>query len=339
MRTFEDLKIQVKRYLTSNTNLVNVVPGQSIDTASLLANIDEAILIAANSARREAEMKHDFGVSIMAGYVSVLGATEVDLDSIDVAGDGSDLRSFKTLREVFVVTDVGTMYPIKIMSSSTKSIQLFKQQDLSTHRYQEGYTAIVSGRKLSIYNLPPTQTLKLKVVGSVWLKDFISSTNYILQLSGELVPDITGLVFPSILVGGAASWHNGLVGTRVCVINAMTISGSRRWYINLPPFDGVYQANVDSSADTPIGLTGWTVTQGSGQPIITQAVQTYDWFLDKGFNYLQWAIICDLNFMLLKFVPRQEGTIAPPNQVRDAAFDSLVVMDSYATEGSIYHDL
>ena len=43
-------------------------------------------------------------------------------------------------------------------------------------------------------------------------------------------------------------------------------SGS--WHIEMPIGGGDYAASKVSTAATPVGLTGWTITEGAGQPVI-----------------------------------------------------------------------
>jgi len=62
-----------------------------------------------------------------------------------------------------------------------------------------------------------------------------------------------------------------------------------------------------------------------------------DWMLEHGFEFMMWQCIIELNHMLQKFVPRQEGALAPPVRSRDEALDKMIVNDSYTLD--IYHDL
>ncbi len=238
MRTLGQLKAQVKRYLTSNTNLVNVVPGQSADREALDANIDFAIVEAANNARRFAEQRHDFQVSLMTGTAVVSSSVDCDLEAVTV---GQRTYAFKTLQSVALDNLDGTYSPVRVVSRQLQVAQLHRQQDLDTARYQEGYQAVVQGRKLTLSPLG-SESVNIAVTGYVWLDDY---------------------------------------------------------------------ENEDST----------------------------DWILTRGFEYMQWATICELNHMLLKYVPRQEGTMAPPERNREIALENLIVCDSFALEGGILHDL
>lgn len=61
-----------------------------------------------------------------------------------------------------------------------------------------------------------------------------------------------------------------------------------------------------------------------------------DWFLEQGDNYLQWAIIDDLNYIFQTFVPRQEGNVIPsPKDKRDEAWRDLLLWDGYMVDSHV----
>ena len=62
-----------------------------------------------------------------------------------------------------------------------------------------------------------------------------------------------------------------------------------------------------------------------------------DWFLKHGYAYMQWAAIVETNHLLQTFVPRQEGSLSPPEQMREREFAALREHDCYASDGGIYH--
>lgn len=65
--------------------------------------------------------------------------------------------------------------------------------------------------------------------------------------------------------------------------------------------------------------------------------ETTDWLINNGFDFLQWQSIIEMNHIVKIFVPRQEGSLAPPERLRDAAWESLLVCDSVGIEGGIWH--
>jgi hypothetical protein len=61
-----------------------------------------------------------------------------------------------------------------------------------------------------------------------------------------------------------------------------------------------------------------------------------DWFLEEGDNYLQWAIIDDLNYIFQTFVPRQEGNVIPsPKDKRDEAWRDMLLWDGYMVDSHV----
>lgn len=67
--------------------------------------------------------------------------------------------------------------------------------------------------------------------------------------------------------------------------------------------------------------------------------ETYpvDFFLSHGSRYMQWAIICEMNYIFQRFVPRQEGVLAPPEKARDEAWRDLVQWDTYIVDPNSTH--
>lgn len=57
-----------------------------------------------------------------------------------------------------------------------------------------------------------------------------------------------------------------------------------------------------------------------------------DWFTEHGAEYLQWSSIVELNHRVQVFIPQQEGNIAPPNRMMDAALAALVAYDNFQLE-------
>lgn len=57
-----------------------------------------------------------------------------------------------------------------------------------------------------------------------------------------------------------------------------------------------------------------------------------DWMTDRGYSYLMWAAICELNKLTKTFVFRQEGFLSPPEKERDAALAALIAWDESRSE-------
>lgn len=54
-----------------------------------------------------------------------------------------------------------------------------------------------------------------------------------------------------------------------------------------------------------------------------------DFFLSHGHQYMQWGCICEMNYLLQKFVQRQEGVLSPPEQKKAEAWKNFLVWDSF----------
>lgn len=60
-----------------------------------------------------------------------------------------------------------------------------------------------------------------------------------------------------------------------------------------------------------------------------------DFFIEHGFQYMQWAIVCELNHVFQRFVPRQEGVLSPPEQKAEAAWRDLLLWDTYMVDSNV----
>lgn len=64
-----------------------------------------------------------------------------------------------------------------------------------------------------------------------------------------------------------------------------------------------------------------------------------DFLLKHGFDFMQWQTILEVNHLTNTFVERQEGSLAPPEKMRDMAWGALVKWDEYRYDGNVQHDL
>ena len=64
-----------------------------------------------------------------------------------------------------------------------------------------------------------------------------------------------------------------------------------------------------------------------------------DFFTEHGSDFLLWKALCECNYRLEVYVPRQEGTLTPPTELRDQAWDSLLKYDAWLHEEGREHRL
>lgn len=60
---------------------------------------------------------------------------------------------------------------------------------------------------------------------------------------------------------------------------------------------------------------------------------TTDWLIQNGFDFMMWQSVLEVNHIVNVFVPRQEGSLSPPEKLRDEAWSGLVIVDSDITGG------
>ena len=98
----------------------------------------------------------------------------------------------------------------------------------------------------------------------------------------------------------------------------------------------LYPGFTEAASDTAVDLTiegfAWLPEYAEVDPA---ASEPEDFIVAHGYAFLQWAIICELNQIFQKFVPRQEGGLPPPEKQRDAAWQRLLVWDSYQVDANI----
>lgn len=59
-----------------------------------------------------------------------------------------------------------------------------------------------------------------------------------------------------------------------------------------------------------------------------------DYFVEYGATYMQYSIICELNYLFQTFVPREVGNLAPPEKAKEEAWRNLIVWDTYQIDSN-----
>lgn len=82
---------------------------------------------------------------------------------------------------------------------------------------------------------------------------------------------------------------------------------------------------------------GWLKDYTQAQ-VTNPDATSQDFLLEFGFEYLQWTIIIELNYIFKSFVPRQEGNLSSPENMQTQAWKDLLVWDAYLVEPQITRD-
>lgn len=98
----------------------------------------------------------------------------------------------------------------------------------------------------------------------------------------------------------------------------------------------IYPGFTVGATDTTVTVTleghGWMkdYTTVNAAPTVPE-----DFIVEHGFDFMKWGIICELNPIFQKFVPRQEGGLPEPEKKRDDAWQRLLLWDSYRIDANV----
>lgn len=343
--TIADLSNAVKRFLTSNTNLVVPVPGQAQNGDNLMAVIDDGIMTAANNARVHAEKLHDFAANDRKGRTVLTCGSPVNLDRVPIK------RFFSGSSSTTIAAD-GV---VRIDSSLTDWPELVLEPT------ETGEPVDVSG--LIAVSFGGTVNSPLLVDTEYSVIDVVVNDDSTTTLTLGITPGVELSVTNSTVI-----FHTGSIKRFKTIRSAWIASGLTAYPIKVQqeqakmirlmmdqkmnivdryPIDGDVCVNndIEFTIDGRFGVVSPTspsrevVVSGNiwMEPYVS--VTQTDFLLQNGFEFMMWQTIIEMNHLLLKFVSRQEGTISPPTTARDASWEALVLWDSHSVAGNIYYDL
>lgn len=344
-RTIGDLNKAVKRFLTSNTNLVNLVPGQAQNADALMAEIDAGIMEASNNARLHAEKMHDFSANEALGKAVLTFGAPVNLDRVPIKRfySGTASETVVTGNVVGIESSLRDFPELTLNASEMGSRDVSKVQTVcfggNVHSPLVGNTeyTVVSTRT----NSDLTTTMVLGIAPGIELD--VSGSSVIFN-TGEIKRFKT--IKSAWLISGATMRPIKVQRLQTKMIE-LTKNGERsdsNWYPRygkVGPFVMDYELTINGRFGHITPVTDSVTIGINGNVWMNQYTHESDtdFLLDNGFDFMMWQCIIEMNFILLKYVARQEGTLSPPTQARDAAWDALVLWDSHSTDGNIYHDL
>lgn len=323
----------------------------------LTQNSVDLFLVAANNARRNAELRHNFEYCRVLANLDIVVPSGGSLGNASVS-ESSGYGTFAGIREVVAVTresSAGYQLPVDFTRAdmALERERTIIEQDSDcwpVNRYPSdadllrrgGYGGVVQrGSRLFIYPAPndSTNTVAVVLQGYGWLADYTAANlqSNTLSIVGTLNPDITS---PSYEDLGAAGDITGaeIYGKQVepgYYLVYFDSAGADGWYIKSVPPSADYWKLTTTNSDDPTG--NYTPNgAATGTAVISLiANPTTDFFLLYGASYLQWEIIIELNYFFKSFVPRQEGNLASPEKQRDAAWNAFLEWDSYLVDSNV----
>ncbi len=299
---------------------------------------NDFIITALNTARKKAELQHDFINHQAQAWVSV--------DPVNGA-----LMSTAQL----VLNDVNTDTAVRVKAVDTAYIQDGQQQsqnwwpiwvdpkkllaikskernyryrgypsqygsyaDDPLSKYPGDYRGAVPSRPFRGYFLgeklfmdpPPSAATICRMDCQLWSEDYVPNQ---VRVFGSAL-DSTAV---SISSDFPANFEVGAILLGQSVVDITTTLGT---IVTLSDFP-----------DRAISIA--TIVDFSNFGSTVNAGENYsDWFVEQGFEYLLWSAVVDCNMFARQFVPRETGYLSPPEKMRDEAFQRLVDWDNFQWE-------
>jgi hypothetical protein len=343
--TIADLSNAVKRFLMSNTNIAYLVPGQSQSGQTLEASIDDAILSAANNARTHAEKLHDFAANDKKGSAVLTFGSPINLDRVPTKRFFSGTAS-STIAAVGVVGIESSLtdWPEITFAALGEGIALDVTNVISVNFGGTVNSPLLPGTEYAVIsartNSDYTTTLTLGITPGVLLN--VTNTTVIFN-TGAIERFKT--IRSAWILSGLTAYPIKVQQEQAKMIRLMKDQGMS--IMNRYPSDVICGERADTELTvngrfgtvSPTSISVHLALSGNVWMPAYTSENDSDFLLDNGFEFMMWQTVIELNYLLLKFVSRQEGTISPPTAARDAAWEALVLWDSHSVAGNIYYDL
>jgi len=334
-------------------NLANLKPvitallGQGSSTSNLTIGSTDMFLVAANNARRNAELLHNFELTRVEGTLSIDGSTGASLDDVVFENTNPVATVTGTLSPdaTGTYTQQGTYqgYPLYgriqeffLRYSNTNGRWVLSDtsdgwDDSTNHWIKTSDLTNPVGTYTA--NGTNTGTATIAVTETVSLKEVVAFSRTL--SSGLRIPvpfaSISGAIERDRVIEESTGFYVGQVrfpsDADILARNGYMTVAQRGRRVYIRPQQSVSAEPIDLIVEGYRWLPEYTAAMVSDTNAAAQ-----DFFLQYGTTYMQWAIVCELNYMLKNFVPRTEGNLSPPEQAREDAWRRLLLWDSYMVD-------
>ena len=344
MSNYGELKTAVKDLLQISLNVTDSFQGEATDTDrdSLL---DTRILRAANNARLWAERQHDFAendVAIRVNYVSGYPCLMVGVDNTHTASQ--DIKWWGG--SLYISSYGGGNAAVSLETPFVKQIAGSSLTLQSVWDYNRVTTATVA--------VPGTLsefTRTLSNMGTIFSTDDVGKTFSNFAFSETASGNVTSVHKLKTLNRAYKAESNG--DRPLYVRSRQDIVTSARRQLDLEEADPYIRYPDDDVTETrPVYL----VTDGDKFRIMPEQDTTVilegnkwmtpytsdndtDFLLENGFDFMQWQTVVEMNHLTQTYVPRQDGSLPPPERMRNEAWAALIGHDEYRYEGGVALDI
>lgn len=340
MAIYQQLEQIVLDYLHQNLGQVDLFPGTTTPE-QVETKVKELIVRGANNALKNSSQRHAFSFYEVDGYVLIPKGSSASLRN--VLGDDGVYFDFDFLH--FEGEVGGCTIPIRTSRGNKGHDKRFSHRDLCL---------VVKGSRIS-FNCPQDKDCLVKLSGN--RKPYLFGEKLKCQsiIGGLRLTDYEAAEASNVSIVSEPSL---LILDGVRPRNCYGGFGTDEFYVSdyvshvlepaNPPFtfspilriafDMTYPEQANAGTTLLLFVVTGEVTADNYALFLRDDMVAIDFWqdpmLEEGFEYLQWATIVEVNHLLQTFTPRTEGTLPPPTRSRDAAWDALMVADSYKNTDS-----
>lgn len=326
----------------------------------------DMFLMAANNARRSAELQHNFELARVSGTITIDGVNGADISTIQYEGDvgvniTGTLSPDATGSYRYQGSFNGAPFYLKLTSDPTTSFALWYDSGVGKwYLNRFTYFAVVPGdgssyaSDLGVWSLTrdgssPAGTYTSETVGytgspvvSVGATSFSSFKEFTsiarIRPDGIRVPmDFSNPDVP--IERDRTRWELNRFWSSDLRWPSDADILQHNWAITIYqrgtmlfryPRDTISKLPLECHIEGYGWLQPYTTSQLTNSPDPTAPAE--DFILGYGEEYMLWKVICDLNPLFGTFVPREEGNVASPEKQLDAAWQRLLLWDSYVVD-------
>lgn len=320
-----------------------------VSTATLTVDGVDLFLIAANNARGNAELLHNFELARVQASLSIDGETGADLSTAVISGGGANYATVTGplvpdvtgIYQIVGIDAVGQYIYGKQLSnkymllSSSEAGGQWQLHDPQANILWERVNSNPVGTYDAITGTTGIATVAITSTSSVWqsLKEVIAVQRT--NVDGILVPlDFTRADIAIERDRYELEMSEDYEPYRRYPSDAALLQrGTNGTIIQRGSKLHVYPVNAITSTPLQVTLEAYGLLADYTAANLNDAVAT-DFFLQYGANFLQWSIICELNFLFRTFVTRQEGNVTSPDKEREKAWRELLLWDTYKVDSN-----
>jgi len=335
MSNIAELTMAVRDFLQYSLNTTDAFPGEA-DAGDVDCVIDRRILRAANNARLWAERQHDFAENDVSVRLDHQTGIQSYLYGVPYEDPAEQVVYYGKL---VVVSGAGTLTYVGSELTAAGSVTLFVESGNDPHS-----TTTVTSDEATVDSIASSAATLSGVA-------FDDGTYQVVYAPGTVLTSITYYKMKTI----ANAFIKETEGLRPLWIKSRRSAAlqARRSLdlLEAEPYIRYPDDDVDNDSTRPFLFWHGDRIEVAPQQSVTLRIEGQRWMdsytlqsdtdflLQKGFDFMMWAAIVEVNHITQTFLPRQEGSLTPPVKMRDEAWMTLIANDEYRFDGNVAHDM